>query len=189
MATITKGKTFISGETVEPDDMHQLVDNATVTNIVDADIASGAAIALSKLATGALPAAITTTTGNMVDGSVTTAKVADNAITADKLDGVVNLNNVSANYTLVLADATRAIEFTNVSNVTLTVPANASVPFATGTQILLIRRLTGEVTIAGASGVTINSADSKFRIDKQYTTASLIKISTNTWMLFGSLKV
>jgi microcystin-dependent protein len=31
MATITKGKTFTSGETVEPADMHQLVDSATVT--------------------------------------------------------------------------------------------------------------------------------------------------------------
>jgi hypothetical protein len=31
MASLTKGKTFTSGETVEPADMHQLVDNATVT--------------------------------------------------------------------------------------------------------------------------------------------------------------
>ena len=76
MATVTKGKTFISGETVEPADMHQLVDSATVTNIVDADIGSGAAIALSKLATGALPTAITTTTANIVDESVTPAKLA-----------------------------------------------------------------------------------------------------------------
>ena len=75
MATVTKGKTFISGETVEPADMHQLVDSATVTNIVDADIGSGAAIALSKLATGALPTAITTTTANIVDASVTPAKL------------------------------------------------------------------------------------------------------------------
>jgi hypothetical protein len=31
MASLTKGKTFSTGETVEPADMHQLVDNATVT--------------------------------------------------------------------------------------------------------------------------------------------------------------
>jgi microcystin-dependent protein len=40
MATVTKGKTFISGETVEPADMHQLVDSATVTNIAVADLAA-----------------------------------------------------------------------------------------------------------------------------------------------------
>ena len=53
MATVTKGKTFISGETVEVADMHQLVDAATVTDIVDADISASAAIAASKLATAA----------------------------------------------------------------------------------------------------------------------------------------
>lgn len=51
MATVTKGKTFISGETVEVDDIHQLVDSATVTNIVDADISASAAIVSTKLST------------------------------------------------------------------------------------------------------------------------------------------
>jgi hypothetical protein len=37
MATITKGYTFTSGETVEPADMHNLVDNATVTFTTAAD--------------------------------------------------------------------------------------------------------------------------------------------------------
>ena len=87
MATVTKGKTFISGETVEPADMHQLVDSATVTNIVDADISASAAIALSKLATGALPAAITVASANLVDGTIATADIADAAVTAPKLSG------------------------------------------------------------------------------------------------------
>jgi hypothetical protein len=52
MATITKGKTFTSGETVVPSKLHELVDNATVTNIVNADISATAAIAGSKLADG-----------------------------------------------------------------------------------------------------------------------------------------
>jgi hypothetical protein len=50
MATITKGKTFVNGELVTPEKIHQLVDSATVTNIVNADIAAGAAIADTKLA-------------------------------------------------------------------------------------------------------------------------------------------
>jgi hypothetical protein len=78
MAQLTKGKTFTSGETVEPADMHQLVDNATVSEIVNADIKSDAAIALSKLATGALPTAITVATANLVDANVTQAKFAAN---------------------------------------------------------------------------------------------------------------
>jgi hypothetical protein len=50
MATITKGKTFASGEVVTPAKLHQMVDQATVTSIVNADIDAAAAIAASKLA-------------------------------------------------------------------------------------------------------------------------------------------
>ncbi len=51
MATLTKGKIFTNGETVTPQKLHELVDLGTVTGIVNADIAAGAAIADSKLAT------------------------------------------------------------------------------------------------------------------------------------------
>jgi len=51
MATITKGKTFTNGELVTPANLHQMVDSATVANIVNADIAANAAIADTKLAT------------------------------------------------------------------------------------------------------------------------------------------
>ena len=81
MATITKGKTFVSGETVEPADLHQLVDSATITGIVNADIDAAAAIAASKLA---LTGAITDT--QLATGAVTGAagggKIAASAITA-----------------------------------------------------------------------------------------------------------
>jgi hypothetical protein len=51
MATLTKGKTFVNGELVTPANLHQMVDAATVANIVNADIAANAAIADTKLAT------------------------------------------------------------------------------------------------------------------------------------------
>ena len=51
MATLTKGKTFSNGELVTPANLHQMVDAATVTNITNADIAAGAAIADTKLST------------------------------------------------------------------------------------------------------------------------------------------
>ena len=50
MATITKGKTFASGEVVTPQKMHDMVDLATVAGIVNADIDASAAIAAAKLA-------------------------------------------------------------------------------------------------------------------------------------------
>lgn len=58
MATVSKGRTFVSGETVTPAKLNELVDNATVTSIVDADISASAAIASSKLSTAAQQALI-----------------------------------------------------------------------------------------------------------------------------------
>lgn len=85
--------TFVSGETVTP---AKLNNARTVSDIVNADIKSDAAIALSKLATGALPTGITVASANIVDGTIVDAdintsaaiagtKLADNAISNTKL--------------------------------------------------------------------------------------------------------
>ena len=80
---LTPIKTFVSGETVTPAKLNELSQSTvalTAGSIVDADVSASAAIALSKLATGALPTAITTTTSNLVDAAVTTAKIAPSTI-------------------------------------------------------------------------------------------------------------
>ena len=67
--TLTPTQTFISGDTVLPATLNQLAQSTvalTAGSIVDADVSASAAIALSKLATGALPTAITVASANMV---------------------------------------------------------------------------------------------------------------------------
>jgi hypothetical protein len=54
MATLSKGHTFSGGETVTAQKLNDLVDSATISNIVNADINASAAVALSKLATARL---------------------------------------------------------------------------------------------------------------------------------------
>jgi hypothetical protein len=72
---------------------NQLADNAATTSkvadgaITNAKVNASAAIALSKLATGTLPSAITVATANIIDANVTTAKIADSGVTAAKLSG------------------------------------------------------------------------------------------------------
>jgi hypothetical protein len=68
MATITKGRTFTSGETVTPAKLNDVVDLATVTNIQTADIADGQV-----------------TTAKILDANVTTAKILDANVTNAKL--------------------------------------------------------------------------------------------------------
>lgn len=55
--------------------------------IVNADINASAAIALSKLGSGALPTAITIASANIVDGTIVADDIADATITAPKLNG------------------------------------------------------------------------------------------------------
>lgn len=101
MATLTKGQTFAGGETVTADKLNNLVDSATIANIVNADIGSGAAIALSKLATGALPAVITVASANLVDGTIVNDDVsATAAIVGSKVTPNFGAQNVVTTGTL-----------------------------------------------------------------------------------------
>lgn len=100
----------------------------------------------------------------------------------------VMINTVSGTtHTLALTDKHKMNNFTSASDVTITVPTNASVAFPIGSRIVLRRGGAGAVTISGASGVTIESPDGKVGIAHQYGLVELDKIDTNTWALYGDL--
>lgn len=91
MATLSKGKTFASNETLTPTKLNDLVDKATISGIVNADISATAAIADSKLAT------------------ITTAsKVSGTAITSGNITttgSIATTSNISATGTLTVGGA------------------------------------------------------------------------------------
>lgn len=90
-------------------------------------------------------------------------------------------------YTLVLADRGGLVTLSNASAITLTVPTNASVAYAVGTQIGLLQTGAGQVTVAGASGVTVTSFGSLTKLAGNGALAVLVKTGTNTWYLSGQL--
>ena len=93
MATVTKGRTFVSGEVVTPTKLNNLVDLATVTQIVNADISATAAIADSKLAA--------ISTAGKVSNTATTATSANTAsaiVTRDS-SGNFSAGTITANLT------------------------------------------------------------------------------------------
>ena len=99
----------------------------------------------------------------------------------------IDLNvQTGTSYSLVLADAGRFITFSNSSPATLIVPINSSVAFPIGARVTLAQIGTGQVTIQGAGGVTIN-ADPGLSIAARYGAAELIKLATNTWLAVGRL--
>jgi hypothetical protein len=71
--------------------------------------------------------------------------------------------------------------------VTVTIPANSSVPFAIGAQIVIAQTGAGQVSIAPAVGVTLYSAQNKRKLAEIYAVASLVKLGTDTWILTGNL--
>lgn len=89
-------------------------------------------------------------------------------------------------YTLLLTDAGKLIDFNSASNRTLTIPSNLSVAFPIGTQIVIARYGTGTVTIAISSD-TLRSASSYTKIATQYGAATLVKRAETEWYLFGDL--
>ena len=104
------------------------------------------------------------------------------------LNETIPLNaQTGTSYTLVATDAGDLVTLTNASAIALTVPTNATVPFATGTQITITRAGAGSVTVAGAVGVTVNSADGFLKLRSQWSSATLIKIATNSWILIGDI--
>jgi hypothetical protein len=97
------------------------------------------------------------------------------------------LSTKTADYNLGLADAGQTILINSTNDVTVTVPLNSAVPFAIGQRLDVVRLNTGNVTFAGAVGVTINSKNSNKKIAARYSGATLIKYDTDTWVLIGDL--
>jgi len=90
-------------------------------------------------------------------------------------------------YTLVLTDANNTmVELSNTSAITVTVPLNSSVAFPVGSQINLLQTNTGQVTVAGASGVTVNTTPG-LKLRERWSGATLIKRSSDGWVLVGDV--
>lgn len=106
--------------------------------------------------------------------------------------GWVNLtaavtNRQVASYTLVLTDINKLVE-TNVATANnLTVPLNSTVAFPIGTKIDVVQYGAGQTTFVATVGVTIRSTNNWLKMNAQYGAATLVKIATDEWYLFGNI--
>lgn len=99
----------------------------------------------------------------------------------------VTLSAKTGDYELTLSDAGKVINMNSSSANTVTIPLNSSTAFVVNQKIDIVQTGTGQTTIAGADGVTIQSKNSNKKIASQFSGASLIKLDTNTWLLIGDL--
>jgi hypothetical protein len=88
----------------------------------------------------------------------------------------------TASYTLAFTDKDRLVTMSSESDTTITIPADSSVNFLTGTKIDITNINTGTLTIAGDTGVTVNGLPLTLT---QYQTTTIMKTASDTWLIRG----
>ncbi len=150
------------------------------TSLVASAVASGTITFPAATDTVSLVAATQTFTNKTLTSPTINTPTINDARQNIKLNA-----QTGTTYTLALTDNGRLVTLDNASAITVTVPTNASVAFATGAIINLQQIGAGQVTVAGAGGVTLNATGTKTRA--QWSAASLVKTATDTWTLIGDI--
>ena len=120
---------------------------------------------------------------NYVDGVTSAIQTQLNALAS------VTQNTRNENYTLVLADANKHIYKSNTSAYAWTVPPNSAEAFPIGSTVTMYNGgSAGSITITRGIGVVIATAGTGTDSNKTlapYGLATLLKISTDTWIING----
>jgi hypothetical protein len=85
---------------------------------------------------------------------------------------------------LAIADSFKMVEMS--AGGTITIPLNSSVAFPIGTAIDILQTGSSQVTLVGDTGVTVNATPG-FKLRTQWSSATLIKRDTDTWLAMGDL--
>lgn len=99
----------------------------------------------------------------------------------------------STPYTLVAGDLGKLITMNASTGMTLSIPANSAVPFTVGDRIDVVQIGTGALQIVGGTGVTVNCTPqgtaNTANLRAQWSSATMVKINTDQWIVLGDLKV
>ena len=104
------------------------------------------------------------------------------------IDGKRAIVEITTTRSLLLTDAGKFLLCTSGSSTTVTIPTSASVAFPTETEIDLLQKGAGELTIAGGTGVTLNGVSAgSTTITAQWGGATIKKIATDEWIIVGKI--
>jgi hypothetical protein len=144
------------------------------------------------LSGGTITASGTIAIDTATTADLTTAQTLTNkTLTDPKINLALNAQT-GTTYTFVLTDNGKLVTASNASAQTYSIPTNASVAYPTGTQINIIQIGAGQVTInAVTSGTTTISSTGATatapKLRAQYSSATLIKASTDLWYVVGDI--
>jgi len=156
-----------------------------VTNLGFSGSTSGTTTVQATAIAGTNTLTLPPTSNDTLTGIAATQTLTNKTLTAPIINLALNAQT-GTTYTTVLADNGKLVTLSNASAITLTVPTNASVGYATGAQINIQQIGAGQVTVAGDTGVTVNGTGTKTRA--QWSAATLVKTATDTWTLIGDIE-
>lgn len=108
-------------------------------------------------------------------GTITGARTIGTSITA-------------SSQTLALSDANQFISCSNAGvTMNVSVPANATVAFPISTEIDLFQEGVAQLNVNPSGGVTFLCKNNNHKLAAQYTSCTLKKIASDTWLLVGDL--
>jgi hypothetical protein len=172
-----------------------MIDLANVDNTSDYDkpLSSAAQTALDlKLASATAantyaPLASPIFTGTGITVPAGGVQFTDGTQTKEGVPSRTTIVQKTAAYTLsALNERDSLIEVSSATGVTVTIPTNATTPHPIGTSIDILQTGAGQVTIAGAVGVTVNATPG-LKLRAQWSSATLMKRATDSWIVVGDL--
>jgi hypothetical protein len=102
--------------------------------------------------------------------------------------GATNSNALTASATLsTLAYRDSLLEVNSASAVTLSIPTNTTAAFPIGTTIDILQTGAGQVTIAPVDGTVTVNATPGLKLRATWSSCTLLKRGTNTWVVYGDL--
>ena len=166
--------------TLPPTNNDTLVGKATTDTLTNKTLTAPVISTITNTGTLTLP----TSTDTLV-GRATTDTLTNKTLTAPVINIATNAQT-GTSYTSVLEDNGKMVEMNNTSANTFTVPLNSSVAYPVGAQINILQTNVGQTTVVATSGVTVNATPG-LKIRAQWSSATLIKRATDTWVLTGDL--
>jgi hypothetical protein len=162
---------------------------AVTTNIPESGDIS-AVVAGTGLQGGGTSGSVTLAINTAVTADLSTAQTFTNKIlTTPQINLGINAQT-GTTYTPVLADNGKIVTLSNASSIAVTIPTNASVAYPVGAQLTFSSLGVGIATIQGAGGVTIVSTGataSAPTIRARYSTAAVIQLSADNWIVMGDI--
>jgi hypothetical protein len=159
------------------------------TNIPESGDIS-AVVAGTGLSGGGSSGSVTLSINTAVTADLTTAQTLTNKTLTSPLINLGINAQTGTTYTTVLADNGKLITQTNASAIATTIPLNSSVAYPVGAQLNIAQLGAGQITVAGAVGVTVVSTGATAATPKtraQYSTLTCVQTSTDNWLVMGDI--